>query len=256
MKTFAWTQRPIHRLSILMLFLLVCLLAACGSTTTPGGGNPGGQGGSTSTPGKTPASTATVGSTLVVSGTPGVNSPGCAGQASLLSVRMLDATHGWALNVTAILKTSDGGRDWNCVTPTGWVNKIGMQARATYLLDNLHAWVVPTPQSSNVVTVLRTSDGGQTWQSTTITDSLLQVVDPPHFINSQEGWLELVPNGGPGAGSESADIFHTTDGGQTWSKIASTENPGSGLPRGGIKTGISLKTASTAGRPEATLEKA
>ncbi len=245
MKTYAWTQRPIHRLNILMLFLLVCLLAACGSTTTPGGstggGNTGGQGGSTPTPGTTPASTATVGSTPIVSGTPGVNGPDCAEQASLLSFRMLDSSHGWALNVNAILKTSDGGRDWTCVTPAGWVNKIGMEARATYLLDDLHAWVVPTPQASDTVTVLRTSDGRQTWQSTTFSDSLPVVVDPPHFINTQEGWLELVPNGGPGAGSESADIFHTTDGGQTWMKIASTDNPGSGLPRGGIKTGISFE---------------
>jgi hypothetical protein len=126
MKTYAWTQRPAHRLNRLMLFLLVCLLVACGSTTTPGGStggvNTGGQGGNTPTPATTPASTATVGSTPVVSGTPGINGPDCAGQASLLSFRMLDSSHGWALNVNSILKTSDGGKDWTCVTPAGWLN--------------------------------------------------------------------------------------------------------------------------------------
>src|SRR5436305_271086 len=55
--------------------------------------------------------------------------------------------------------------------------------------------------------------------------------------------FELVTNGGPGAGSESVDIFHTTDSGQTWSKIASTENPASGLPRVGLKSGISFRDA-------------
>ncbi len=120
-----------------------------------------------------------------------------------------------------------------------------MAAKGDYLSDNLHAWVVSTPQASNAVTILRTSDGGQSWQSTTISVSLPEVIDPPHFINAQEGWLELVANGGPGAGSESVDIFHTRDGGQTWSKIASTDNSSSGLPRSGIKTGISFEDSMT-----------
>src|SRR5215831_12268006 len=131
--------------------------------------------------------------------------PGCANQAPLLSIRMLDQFHGWALNVNAILKTSDGGEHWNCVTPSNFTNKIGEAAKGTFFVDNVHAWVVLTPQLNNLITILRTSDGGQHWQESTINISFPEVIDQPHFINVKEGWLEVVTNGGPGRGSESFD---------------------------------------------------
>ena len=216
-----------------MIVIFVCLLAACGTPAIPATGNTSGQNPS--------GSTATSLPTITTSGTI-LGNTGCAGQAGLLAIRMLNRSDGWALNENAILKTSDGGLHWRCVTPAN--TQIGMDSRGDFLSDNLHAWVVPTPQSNNnSVTILRTTDGGQSWQSATISDTYPEVGDPPHFINAQEGWIELVANGGPGAGSESVDIFHSTDGGQSWSKIASTDNPGSGLPRGGLKSGISFKDA-------------
>src|SRR5579859_4303269 len=91
----------------------------------------------------------------------------------------------------------------------------------------------------NSVNVLRTSDRGQHWQSSTISVSAVQLLDPPHFLTTQEGFLEL-GIGGSAAGSEGAGIFHTTDGGQNWTQITDTQHA-DGLPLGGHKNGISFK---------------
>ncbi len=154
------------------------------------------------------------------------------------AIRMLDRSKGWALTDQNILFTSNGGQDWKDVTPSG--SAYGKYARADFL-DDKYAWVAVTPQQvGNNVTVLRTSDGGQHWQSSTISANDASVGDVPHFLTTQEGFLELVTNGGPGAGSEPVGIFHTTDAGQNWTEVADTEHSG-GLPHGGIKTGISFK---------------
>jgi len=229
--------------------LLTLLLAACCSTTGSGNGGapsgntgaPSGNTGASPTAGSTPTVAATApGSQAPESGTPGVdaNGPQCAGQSALTTIRMVDSVHGWAMNEQAILKTSDGGVHWQCVQPAG-LKTLGRAVGR--FADMQHAWVIPQQQSTNAITVLRTSDGGAHWLSSTINGEGIEVLEPPHFFGDQ-GWLEIVTNGGPGAGSESVAIYHTTDAGAHWSQIATTEG-NSGLVRGGIKSGISFKDA-------------
>ncbi len=213
-------------LSTLIIIALVCLMGACG-TTGPGTG--GGAG--TATPGSSPAPVAT---------RTAYDRSGCAGQAGLLSIRMLDSSQGWALNENAVLKTFDGGLHWHCATPTSM--RPGMTAGGTFM-DLNNAWVVPEQQSLAGITIWLTHDGGQHWQNATIHGSQLEPIEPPHFLTTQQGWIEVATNGGPGAGSESVALFHTSDGGLTWSQLASTDDPRSGLSRGGLKSGISFKDA-------------
>jgi len=153
---------------------------------------------------------------------------------------MLDHSKGWALTDQNILFTSDGGQIWKDVTPSG--SAYGKYAYGDFM-NNQYAWVVSTiqPIGGNSVNVLRTSDGGQHWQSSTISASVVQVIDPPHFLTTQEGFLELGV-GGSAAGSEGAGIFHTTDGGQNWTEIANTTaQTNSSFPLVGHKSGISFK---------------
>jgi len=204
-------------LGTLLTMILACLLSACSNAAapaqTPGIGT-----------GTTPRATST-GAT-----------PGTTGTASFIGIRMLDKSNGWALTTSSILRTSDGGVHWKNVTPTNTV--LNPMAKGDFLSDK-YAWIVNASQN-NTISVLRTSDGGQNWQSTAIADPNSEILDMPHFLNTQEGWLEITP-GGPGAGSEGVDIFHTIDGGESWSKIASSGQSASGLPNGGLKSGISFK---------------
>lgn len=218
-----------------VLLLLVCLLTACGST-----------GASTVDASSMPAPTkgATAATPAIAGNGSNASSTGSQSSASIdvkaagpfTALRMLDQTHGWALSSSAIFKTADGGVHWTNVAKG---NGIAPDARGTFM-DSNHAWIasVSSPETSNVVDILRTSDGGKSWQHSSFTDDGVAVADPPHFVNLQTGWLEIINHGGPGAGNESAAIYRTKDGGQTWSKLVES-GKGFGLP--GFKTGITFK---------------
>ncbi len=192
---------------MLLLALLTAMLGACGTSQDTG----------------------TVGNTSVLSGT--TPSPQLQNSASSIKeLHMLDHSKGWALTNQKILFTSDGGQRWKDVTPP---HSAGGIDRGAFMNDK-SAWVVSLGQA-NTVNVWRTSDGGQQWQSSTISVNGPEVLGSPDFLTTQEGFLEISA-GGPGAGSEQASIFHTTDGGQNWTNISE-------LPRGGLKSGISFKDA-------------
>jgi photosystem II stability/assembly factor-like uncharacterized protein len=46
-------------------------------------------------------------------------------------------------------------------------------------------------------------------------------------------------------GEQSADIFRTMDGGQSWTKIARAANQPGALPLAGHKTGLTFRDATT-----------
>lgn len=218
----------------LLLLLLACLLTACGSAGASAAPPPSA---STLAAGLTPAASNNSGSTSNIdSGSGAGTSAKAAGPFTAL--RMLDQVHGWALSRSAIFKTSDGGVHWTNVAPAGGIaaNSVGT------FRDFTHAWVasVSAQEVSNTVDILRTSDGGKSWQHSSFTDNAVAVFDPPHFANLQTGWIEIINYGGPGAGNESAAIYHTSDGGQTWSKQVESRK---GFALSGIKTGISFKDA-------------
>ncbi|HVB21841.1 MAG TPA: YCF48-related protein [Ktedonobacteraceae bacterium] len=222
------------------ILLMALLLAACGASTTTGNGNAGTPTATTATTGTTPTAT-TAGSTAtpVIQGTP-------AAKITFKEIRMITTTDGWALTNSAVLKTSDGGAQWVNAGPL----TTQIKNPVADFMNMQNAWIaatLPNSPNPNAIQVLRTQNGGQNWQSwstsvlTTNADSM--VGDAPHFVNTQDGWIELVTNGGPAAGSESVEIFATTNGGQNWSLIANTLSGNSGLPNGGLKSGISFKDA-------------
>jgi photosystem II stability/assembly factor-like uncharacterized protein len=232
------TLKRVPFFSVLLL-LLTCVLAACGGAGTA----------DTPTVSNTPTTAATSASTAATSTSSSANNSGQAassdGGSAVVSVkaagpftalRMLDRTHGWALSKSGIFKTADGGVHWINVSPA---KGIPVSSAGTFM-DYNHAWIasVSSQEVSNTVDMLRTSDGGKSWQHSTINDNGVAVTDPPHFVNLQSGWLEIINNGGPGAGQESAAIYHTSDGGQTWSKLVDSDH---GFNPPGFKSGITFK---------------
>jgi photosystem II stability/assembly factor-like uncharacterized protein len=117
---------------------------------------------------------------------------------------------------------------------------------ADFLTASL-AWVA-TPQAHGTTTqVLRTNDGGQTWQQSTVQATFLRQIT---FIDSQHGWI-LSGWGATGGAAEAVSVFRINDGGKTWSNVASvlpasTDLPPPGhLPFGGQKSGIHFLNVST-----------
>ena len=156
---------------------------------------------------------------------------------------MLDRENGWALTSDAVLRTQDGGLHWQSVlTPPA----LSLAPVAAFR-DMNDAWIAfhAANAAQGVFTMMRTTDGGASWQTATIQEpaeisSNDDSIARPHFINTQEGWVTT--GQAEGMHHASMNIFHTTDGGQHWTMIATTAPQSqNGLPDGGNKTGISFK---------------
>lgn len=170
------------------------------------------------------------------------------------SIRMIDASTGWALaGPHCVLRTEDGGVHWRNVTPPTMPPTVDGQEPAAFSLTSLAAWVAvssPTSKGSSMtgpVQVFRTADGGHAWRSVTFrTGDVFQIT----FVNPRTGWLIAYLTGG--MMSDLVEIFRTLDGGMTWVKVASAGDetmppgvPSSGLPRSGKKSGIGFVNATT-----------
>lgn len=103
-----------------------------------------------------------------------------------------------------ILYTTTGGTNWQLVHKTNVAEDIVWKIQ-TPDRKNYFAAVSANPNSRNT-RILKSNDGGMTWQTITIRPTFyhLQVVG---FIDSLKGW----------AGDD--DLFETTDGGLTWKTV-------------------------------------
>lgn len=140
------------------------------------------------------------------------------------SLNMLDALNGWAIGDGYVLRTTDGGVTWYNVLPTS--------GRA-YFPNASRAWVL----SGNVL--YRTTDGGRTWSQNEVPFSGGHI----QVINDANGF---VMSGEPsGMHKHAVDLYQTTDGGATWTLKYTNNplvpNPGTGLPFGGNKSGMSFR---------------
>ena len=135
------------------------------------------------------------------------------------AMQMMDATTGWGWAGDRLFRTTDGGAHWKDVTPA--CMQAGEQANGSMLSEvTLSASVALIAMLQNDMTVLlRTTDGGQTWQqqgslqSTTLHQML--------FITPQDGWI-LGDQPGTTDGKV-IELFRTRDGGSTWTKVATTD---------------------------------
>jgi len=173
------------------------------------------------------------------------------------ALRMFDATNGWATTFDGeqVLHSSKGVLHWQEVSPGRIARSTSQgQLEAVDFMDALRAWVVfnPHPASSGPLTqeplfVERTTDGGRTWQETTIVRQSSAFAQQITFLTPQVGWLLL--SEGAALGSEGVEVLRTTNGGATWQIMTRTSNttsnlPGS-LPFAGVKSGISFINLTT-----------
>lgn len=161
-------------------------------------------------------------------------------------LHMIDAHTGWAWTGFQgghhhILRTTDGGEDWEDVTPP--VENVG-DGSQPYFLNASLAWVA-MPQGDRLPWLLyRTTDGGQTWQQSTLPLSESIHID---FVDALHGWatVDLLTN----STFSEMDIYHTIDRGQTWNRIAvstsETDNVPAALPFASEDNGVTFINQST-----------
>ncbi len=162
---------------------------------------------------------------------------------------MIDAHSGWAETLQkSILHTVDGAATWTDVTPK--YPKQSLFQFSTEFLDATHAWsAIPVGGTQSQLQVFRTTDAGQTWQSTTVDFGNQYNVTGSQitFLDAQHGWIMV--GMGAAAGSMEAAILRTSDGGATWSLLSTALPTGPSstnqLPFGGLKSGVGFPDTST-----------
>jgi photosystem II stability/assembly factor-like uncharacterized protein len=154
----------------------------------------------------------------------------------LLSVKMVTEDTGWASGNGSILRTIDGGSRWEDVTPPGKIPDI--RDAAMEFFDSATAWMAVSAKKGSGVTVFHTNDGGQNWQSASVSvesNGSELIIRSFDFVDSEHGWMMLQPE--HGMNSSPGQLFSTADSGATWLKMADaygSENPPPGvLPFGG-----------------------
>lgn len=134
-------------------------------------------------------------------------------------MQLISPQSGWVLREGRLLSTNDTGSSWRDLTPTD--GQAGPLLAAEFL-DEQQGWLVrqaPEPEQPNIIEVLRTRDGGASWESF-IVPLAGGLSDQPiaeaylDFSNPDTGFLALKLQSG--SSFSLGRLFATIDGGQTW----------------------------------------
>ena len=131
---------------------------------------------------------------------------------ALYRVRFVDANTGWIAGQSGlILHTADGGKTWQRQD-----SKTSVYLFSLYFTDANNGWAIG---DKSILT--ETHDGGATWTLRKVTtapsrkiseEEAIAAADPVlydiQFLDQNMGWVV----------GEFGKIFHTTDGGHTWSE--------------------------------------
>jgi uncharacterized repeat protein (TIGR01451 family) len=144
---------------------------------------------------------------------------------SLNGVDFVDANNGWAVGAGGtIVHTNDGGTLWTLQTVA-----TTDEFRGVSFVDASHGWAVclhPTHydwmgyEDNWQAAIWSTADGGVTWTQQTLPAgaSVLHSLD---FVDAQNGWAvgaKYIGDDAYGDPEHRAIVYHTTNGGQTWSE--------------------------------------
>ena len=126
-------------------------------------------------------------------------------------LKMFDVNTGWAVAETTIssevlLRTEHGPTTWQDVTPAVVRRQGGLLQVEVF--DHSHAWLY----KRHSMEIFRTSDGGNTWQSTPI--AVAGEWASFSFVDPLRGWVLITRENDAGV-----LLFHTTDGGATWGQL-------------------------------------
>jgi photosystem II stability/assembly factor-like uncharacterized protein len=155
---------------------------------------------------------------------------------TVTTIHMVDTMNGWAIGGldsqagNHVLITKDGGNTWKDVTPPeGQAPSDETKVATGTFEDAQSAWVVYSFISGTVPVqsvVWLTQDSGATWQASQPLDlsGLNEFYNPGslQFVDGKSGWLLV--HVGVGMMHDYYVLYHTTDGGLTWTRIQDPYN--------------------------------
>jgi len=152
------------------------------------------------------------------------------------SLHMIDASNGWALGSSYLLRTSDGGATWYSVLP-------GDTPTSGFFSTSMKGWVISNLSSTDVGSLYRTTNGGLNWTRYDVPFNSGYI----QFLDDNTGYVLQIT--GAAMQKQSVILYKTTDGGATWTKNYNNDPtvPGSSdtLPLGGHKDGMTFSNATT-----------
>jgi photosystem II stability/assembly factor-like uncharacterized protein len=154
---------------------------------------------------------------------------------SVTSFNLLDSNTGWVLAEGKLFWTTSNGAKWGEITPP-LAKKDKRYLVSSFFVDTKTGWVVsagsdPANSSVTQLTVFATSDAGQSWTTGTLPTNNVDYlsayghVSGIFFSDVQHGWL-LVKLA-TGINFSRSELFATSDGGSSWSKMPSLPVAGS-----------------------------
>jgi photosystem II stability/assembly factor-like uncharacterized protein len=187
----------------------------------------------------TPTATPTPTSTLAP---PTVAPPPVVASPLIDKLVMIDASNGWAIGNSYVLRTMDGGATWYNVTPPGAAGSI----RSNFFPNINTGWVlisVSPPGPPGPGSLYRTTDGGLNWvhYDVPFNSGYLQFLDNTH------GFVMTIL--GAAMNKQAVALYQTSDGGATWVRKyindPTVSGYGNSLPLGGHKNGMTFRDITT-----------
>jgi photosystem II stability/assembly factor-like uncharacterized protein len=143
------------------------------------------------------------------------------------AMQLITETTGWVLTDSQLLLITNGGSDWTEIELPG--NPPALNIRGLFFADPAYGWAVVGIPSTNpspgmLLSVMRTPDGGKTWIENQLAPADVEYegsianisID---FVDTQNGWI-MVPLASSSHNISKGHLFHTVDGGLSWTKYA------------------------------------
>ncbi|MFD2670414.1 WD40/YVTN/BNR-like repeat-containing protein [Marinicrinis sediminis] len=148
-------------------------------------------------------------------------------------IKMLNQKDGWAYRThvkeeLALRYTTNGAQNWHHTE----IEEAYLLHAKVYILSEETVYIL-TSQNQ----LIRTNDRGVTWKIESL---------PPVKGNAQLSWIDgsngwLMDVYDTGLHYSSADMYTTSNGGESWTLLSSTSQSTSGLTSDGFKTNLSFK---------------
>ncbi|ETT48287.1 MULTISPECIES: hypothetical protein [unclassified Paenibacillus] len=166
-------------------------------------------------------------------------------QTRLTDFRLLTSSAGLAWGVTRnelrMYMTLNNGKTWANISPATNVQFLNnpVYGKEIFFTDPEHGWIIRSSFGSTETVVLRTTDGGHSWQISAFPDS--NKLSSIYFSSGLNGWL--MTKWDASATKESKALYATKDGGATWSLMMQNEQynpnlPSNSIPHAGVTTGM------------------